>query len=120
DLRERGEAGAGRQQSAAARRRLGRDVRGGHVILGRGQTVALALVGFADGARGGRDDGRVVALHEALECAARLAPALFLREQTSVSERPLRPERPRAPALRAARVRLERAGAIAARLAGAR
>src|SRR5262245_66406062 len=55
-LLERGEAGPGGEQAAAAGRRVGGDVRGRHEVLGGGEVLAVALIGLADPGRGRRDD----------------------------------------------------------------
>src|SRR4029450_10832674 len=77
-LLQRRETGTGAQEPVAPGRRLRRDVRRGHEVLGGGEVVALTLVRLADRARGGRDDRFVVGSDETIEHPARLVPALVL------------------------------------------
>src|SRR6185295_12855945 len=91
-LLERGEAGAGAEQPVASGRRVGRDVRRGHEVLGGRELVTLALVRLGDRAGRRRDDALVVGSHEAIEDLSRVVPALVLREQARVAERHLGPE----------------------------
>src|SRR5439155_1218393 len=114
-LLERHQARGGAEERAAAGSGLGRDVRGRHEVLDRRGIVPLALVRLTERVGGVGRVGPVGAPEEFGEDRARLARALVLGEQARVAQDLRLAPLAHTAVLGGARVRVDRAGAVAGR-----